>query len=112
MPATGQTFLTPSRAAATQIVVTEYGLVDLSILGLDARAEAMVGLAAPQFRDGLWNGYRALRHPKASQAAVRRVVRAELDIENTETQPMKPPLLLRELHIGPTLRSAGVFHYT
>ena len=49
--------------SAVQYVVTEYGLVDLSILGLDARAEAMVGLAAPQFRDGLWNGYRALRHP-------------------------------------------------
>lgn len=42
-----------------QYVVTEYGCVDLSLLSLVERAEALTGLAAPQFRDDLWNGYRA-----------------------------------------------------
>jgi len=48
--------------SAVQYVVTEYGAVDLSMLGLDERADAMIGLAAPQFRDELWNKYRALRN--------------------------------------------------
>ncbi len=47
--------------SSTQWVATEYGVVDLSILSLDERAEAMIGLAAPQFRDGLANEYAALR---------------------------------------------------
>lgn len=36
-----------------QYVVTEYGAVDLSLLGLEARAQALIALAAPQFRDAL-----------------------------------------------------------
>lgn len=51
--------------SAVQWVATEYGVVDLSVLSLDERAKAMVGLAAPQFRDQLWNDYLALRRQPA-----------------------------------------------
>ncbi|MCA1857355.1 hypothetical protein LE190_15685 [Massilia oculi] len=34
-------------------VVTEYGCADLRYLGVAARAQALIGIAAPQFRDGL-----------------------------------------------------------
>jgi acyl-CoA hydrolase len=44
-----------------QHVVTEYGATDLSMLSLDARAEALIALAAPQFRDGLWAAHRQAR---------------------------------------------------
>lgn len=37
----------------TQHVVTEHGVADLTGLGLRERAEALVGVAAPQFRDEL-----------------------------------------------------------
>ncbi len=37
----------------TQYIVTEHGVADLSGLGLRERAEALIGVAAPQFRDGL-----------------------------------------------------------
>ncbi len=37
----------------TQIVVTEHGWVNLRGLTVDQRARALIGLAAPQFRDGL-----------------------------------------------------------
>lgn len=37
----------------TQIVVTEHGWVNLRGLTTDRRARALIGLAAPQFRDGL-----------------------------------------------------------
>jgi itaconate CoA-transferase len=47
--------------SVVQWVATEYGATDLSVLSLDERAKAMVGLAAPQFRDQLWNEYLALR---------------------------------------------------
>lgn len=40
-----------------QYVVTEHGAVDLSVLSLESRAEAMIGLAAPEFRDDLWDAY-------------------------------------------------------
>lgn len=37
----------------TQFVVTEHGWVNLRGLAADQRARALIGLAAPQFRDGL-----------------------------------------------------------
>jgi 4-hydroxybutyrate CoA-transferase len=43
---------------AVQYVVTEYGAADLSLLSLHERAEALIGLAAPDFRDHLWEQYR------------------------------------------------------
>jgi 4-hydroxybutyrate CoA-transferase len=52
--------------SAVQWIATEYGAVDLSMLDLDARAEAMVGLAAPAFRDTLWNDYRAARRSRTA----------------------------------------------
>lgn len=36
-----------------QYVVTEHGAVDLSVLSLEARAQALIALAAPEFRDAL-----------------------------------------------------------
>lgn len=44
-----------------QHVVTEYGAVDLSLLSLQARAEALIELAAPQFADELWEAHRQAR---------------------------------------------------
>ncbi|MBU6265964.1 MAG: 4-hydroxybutyrate--acetyl-CoA CoA transferase [Sphingomonadales bacterium] len=40
----------------TQIVVTEYGFADLTGLSLKERAEALIGLAHPDFRDALREG--------------------------------------------------------
>jgi acyl-CoA hydrolase len=42
-------------------VVTEHGVADLREKGLDARAEAMIAIAAPQFRDNLAQEWRILR---------------------------------------------------
>jgi acyl-CoA hydrolase len=42
--------------------VTEYGVADLRRRSLDARAEALIAIAAPEFRDGLadaWHRRRA-----------------------------------------------------
>lgn len=42
-------------------VVTEHGVADLRDKGLDQRAEAMIGIAAPDYRDALADEWRALR---------------------------------------------------
>jgi itaconate CoA-transferase len=44
----------------TQYVVTEYGAVDLKGLSSPARAQALIGLAHPKFRDELTEAARAL----------------------------------------------------
>ena len=44
----------------TQIVVTEHGWVNLRGLTVDQRARALIGLAAPQFREGLHAEARAM----------------------------------------------------
>ncbi|MDP9429478.1 MAG: acetyl-CoA hydrolase [Actinomycetota bacterium] len=44
-----------------QYVVTEHGATDLSVLSLEARAEALIALAAPQFRDALCEDHHAAR---------------------------------------------------
>jgi 4-hydroxybutyrate CoA-transferase len=46
---------------SVQHVVTEYGQADLSLLSLEQRAEALIALAAPQFREGLWEAHRQAR---------------------------------------------------
>ena len=43
------------------MVVTEHGTADLSGKGLDDRAEALIAVAAPKFREGLWAEWEALR---------------------------------------------------
>lgn len=43
------------------IVVTEYGAASLRRRDLDARADALIGIAAPHFRDGLANAWAAMR---------------------------------------------------
>jgi len=50
-------------------VVTEYGVAEVRDLGLDARAEALISVAAPEFRDGLadaWHTWRSGRVVAAS----------------------------------------------
>lgn len=47
--------------ADASVVVTEYGVADLRWLDIDARAAALIEVAAPQFRDGLANEWDALR---------------------------------------------------
>lgn len=42
-------------------VVTEYGVANLRDKGIDQRAESLIGIAAPQFRDSLADGWRTLR---------------------------------------------------
>lgn len=44
-----------------EIVVTENGVADLRGLGIDARAEALIEIAAPAFRDELTRGWRTMR---------------------------------------------------
>jgi 4-hydroxybutyrate CoA-transferase len=46
---------------AVQRVITEHGAVDVSLLDLDERAEALIGIAAPEFRDELWAAHAADR---------------------------------------------------
>jgi acyl-CoA hydrolase len=50
-------------------VVTEYGVVDLFGLSLDQRAEALVSIADPRFRDALWT--EADAHLSAGEGAGR-----------------------------------------
>ncbi|MEM9222293.1 MAG: acetyl-CoA hydrolase/transferase C-terminal domain-containing protein [Pseudomonadota bacterium] len=45
----------------THIIVTEHGARDVSSLDIDARAEAIIGLAAPTFRDDLANAWASMR---------------------------------------------------
>lgn len=42
-------------------VVTEHGVAELRDKSLDQRADALIAIAAPQFRDGLADDWRALR---------------------------------------------------
>ncbi|MCC6828392.1 MAG: hypothetical protein IT550_09210 [Novosphingobium sp.] len=44
----------------TDIVVTEHGAADLRNKGHDARAEALIAIAAPPFRDALADGWRRI----------------------------------------------------
>ena len=58
--------LTPVSIAAipradADVVVTEHGVAELRWKDVDARAEALIGVAAPEFRDGLANEWDALR---------------------------------------------------
>ncbi|XBQ16658.1 MAG: acetyl-CoA hydrolase/transferase C-terminal domain-containing protein [Oceanicaulis sp.] len=47
--------------ADVDMVVTEHGAADLRGLDLDARAEALIGVAAPEFRDTLAHSWTDLR---------------------------------------------------
>jgi acyl-CoA hydrolase len=42
-------------------VVTEHGVAELRDLSLDARAEALIGIAAPEHRDSLHRAWSELR---------------------------------------------------
>lgn len=46
---------------ATDLVITEYGVADLRGTGLDARAEALIAVAAPAFRADLTDAWRNIR---------------------------------------------------
>jgi acyl-CoA hydrolase len=43
------------------VVVTEHGAADLRALDLDARAQALIGIAAPEHRDGLSDAWDEMR---------------------------------------------------
>jgi acyl-CoA hydrolase len=45
----------------TQVVITEYGIADLRGRSVDERAEALIAVAAPEFRDELDAAWRARR---------------------------------------------------
>lgn len=47
--------------ADADVVVTEYGIADLRHRSLDARAEALIAIAAPEFRDALAEAWRRRR---------------------------------------------------
>jgi acyl-CoA hydrolase len=47
--------------ADIDIVVTEYGVADLRLKAIDARANALIGVAAPAYRDQLANAWDARR---------------------------------------------------
>ncbi len=42
-------------------VMTEFGVAELRDKGMDQRAEALTAIAAPPFRDSLWNKWEAMR---------------------------------------------------
>jgi 4-hydroxybutyrate CoA-transferase len=48
----------------TDTVVTEFGVAELRYKPIDARAEALIAVAAPQFRDQLANDWAAMRRRK------------------------------------------------
>jgi acyl-CoA hydrolase len=54
--------------ADADIVVTEHGAADLRWSDIDARAEALIGIAAPAFRDGLAAEWAGLRRTLAGDA--------------------------------------------
>jgi acyl-CoA hydrolase len=43
------------------LVVTEYGVADVRRTDIDGRARALIGIAAPQFRDTLAEAWRQRR---------------------------------------------------
>ncbi|MFZ5631482.1 MAG: acetyl-CoA hydrolase/transferase family protein [Bacillota bacterium] len=45
---------------SVQYVVTEYGVADLTAKSLNERAEALIAIAHPEWRDRLWNEYAGL----------------------------------------------------
>jgi len=47
---------------ATDLVITEHGVADLRGTGLDARAQALIAVAAPAFRAGLADAWREMRN--------------------------------------------------
>jgi Acetyl-CoA hydrolase len=50
-----------SGAVDADIIVTEYGAAHVRNLSMDARAEAMIGIADPADRDQLWEHWREIR---------------------------------------------------
>lgn len=47
--------------ADADLVATEHGVADLRYKSVDQRAEALIAIAAPQFRDGLAEAWRSMR---------------------------------------------------
>lgn len=61
IPRLPQTVPATTPRHSVQCVVTEYGVADLTAKSLNERAEALIAIAAPEFRDQLWNDYVGLR---------------------------------------------------
>jgi acyl-CoA hydrolase len=47
--------------ADSDVVVTEFGAAELRDADIDSRAERLVAIAAPVFRDGLWAAWEEMR---------------------------------------------------
>jgi len=60
VPRLPQTAVSVSRADVG-LVITEHGVADLRGLTLDGRAEALIAVAGPEHRDGLADGWAAIR---------------------------------------------------
>ncbi len=60
VPRIGDGVVTCSRTD-TDWIVTEYGAASLRGLDVEARAQAVIGLAAPKFRDGLRDAWKEIR---------------------------------------------------
>jgi acyl-CoA hydrolase len=61
VPALGDQGLCTLPRYLVDAVVTEHGVAELRDLSLDARAEALIGIAAPEHRAGLQEAWRAIR---------------------------------------------------
>ena len=61
VPALGEQGLCTLPRHLADAVVTEHGVAELRGLSLDGRAQALIGIAAPEHRDGLEAAWRAMR---------------------------------------------------
>jgi acyl-CoA hydrolase len=61
VPVLGEQSLCTLPRYLADAVVTEHGVAELRHLSLDARAEALIGIAAPEHRAALQDAWRALR---------------------------------------------------
>lgn len=61
VPTLAPTTVGTTLRADADLVVTEFGVADLRHGSIDVRAEALIAIAAPQFRDALANQWRDLR---------------------------------------------------
>jgi acyl-CoA hydrolase len=62
VPALGAETAVSAARGDVDYVVTEYGIADLRYSGIDGRAEALIAIAAPQFRHDLHAAWRQRRN--------------------------------------------------
>ena len=67
MPCLGESDVISCPRADADIVVTEHGVARLRDKSVDERAEALIAIADPAFRDGLADQWAGLRRTRATQ---------------------------------------------